>query len=117
DVIENESHLISEIVNNNLGSMAMLTKHYELEKEKDCLVLVAEVEDFWEKMVVVVVVKCLLLVVEGLLVYRKELRERGEVMDGGVDFRVSRSLLCEILREIMGDKFGEEFRVDGGVIW
>nr|GEX34975.1 hypothetical protein [Tanacetum cinerariifolium] len=42
---------------------------------------------------------------------------RGEVMDGGVDFRVSRSLLCEILREIMGDKFGEEFRVDGGVVW
>ncbi|GKD99527.1 hypothetical protein Tco_1387511, partial [Tanacetum coccineum] len=47
---------------------------------------------------------------------------RGEVMGGGVDFEVSRSLLGEILEEIMGDKVGEEygreeFRVDGGAVW
>nr|GEV86190.1 hypothetical protein [Tanacetum cinerariifolium] len=33
---------------------------------------------------------------------------RGEVMGGGVDFRVSRSLLGEIPREIIGDKVGKE---------
>ncbi|GJV96857.1 hypothetical protein Tco_1548434 [Tanacetum coccineum] len=54
DVIENESHLIPEIVNNNLD--AHKTFH-ELAKGKDCLVLVAEVagvwmEDFREKLVV-----------------------------------------------------------------
>ncbi|GKA55323.1 hypothetical protein Tco_0754272 [Tanacetum coccineum] len=41
----------------------------------------------------------------------------GEVMGGGVDFRVSRSFLGEIPREIMGDRIGEEFGVDGGTVW
>ncbi|GJT50635.1 hypothetical protein Tco_0976792 [Tanacetum coccineum] len=46
----------------------------------------------------------------------------GEVMGGGVNFRVSRSLLGEIPGEIMGEKVGEEcggeeFRVDGGAVW
>ncbi|GKA16307.1 hypothetical protein Tco_0696054 [Tanacetum coccineum] len=46
---------------------------------------------------------------------------RGELMGGGVEFGVSRSLLGEIPREIIGDKVGEEcggeeFGFDGGVV-
>ncbi|GKB45510.1 hypothetical protein Tco_0896263 [Tanacetum coccineum] len=37
-----------------------------------------------------------------------------EVKGGGVDFRVSRTLLGEIPRVIMGESGGEAFRVDGG---
>ncbi|GJZ40316.1 hypothetical protein Tco_0586879, partial [Tanacetum coccineum] len=38
---------------------------------------------------------------------------RGEVKGGGVDFGVSRTLLGEIPREIMGESHGEAFGVDG----
>ncbi|GJZ09294.1 hypothetical protein Tco_0543577 [Tanacetum coccineum] len=38
----------------------------------------------------------------------------GEVKGGGVDFGVSRTLLGEIPRDIMGESGGETFRVDGG---
>ncbi|GJX81816.1 hypothetical protein Tco_0331297 [Tanacetum coccineum] len=39
---------------------------------------------------------------------------RREVKGGGVDFRVSRTLLGEIPGDIMGESGGEAFRVDGG---
>ncbi|GJY24035.1 hypothetical protein Tco_0397693 [Tanacetum coccineum] len=46
----------------------------------------------------------------------------GEVMGGGDDFGVSRSLLGEMPEEIMGEKVGEEcggeeFGVNGGAVW
>ncbi|GJY39056.1 hypothetical protein Tco_0425420 [Tanacetum coccineum] len=39
---------------------------------------------------------------------------RGEVKGGGVDFRVSRTLLGEIPDDIMGKSGGEAFEVDRG---
>ncbi|GKB86996.1 hypothetical protein Tco_0959268 [Tanacetum coccineum] len=96
DVIENELHLIPEIVNNNLGEVGGVENKSSLGS-----MLMANGEE------------CL----DGC--FRAG---GGEVMGGGVDFGVSRSLLGEILREIMGDKVGEEygreeFRVDGGAVW
>ncbi|GJU27264.1 hypothetical protein Tco_1165885 [Tanacetum coccineum] len=40
----------------------------------------------------------------------------GEVKGGGVDFRVTKSLLGEIPRENTGESGGEEFGVDGGAV-
>nr|GEZ69924.1 hypothetical protein [Tanacetum cinerariifolium] len=62
-------------------------------------------EDFKENMVVMVAM------VEGEVG-----ADRGEVMGGGVDFRVSRSLLGGIPEKIMGDKVREELRVDRGSV-
>ncbi|GJY32006.1 hypothetical protein Tco_0415501 [Tanacetum coccineum] len=41
----------------------------------------------------------------------------GEVNRGGEDFRVSKSLLGEILGVVIGESGGETFRDDGGAIW
>nr|GEU48710.1 hypothetical protein [Tanacetum cinerariifolium] len=114
DVIENESHLILEIVDNNLGMLVMFTKHFiggngrrggfiaricrgSLAKRliesndslgggsgKECL-------DGW-------------IGAGG-----------GKFKGGGVDFRVSKTLLGEIPGDIMGESGGEAFRVNGGV--
>ncbi|GKE65381.1 hypothetical protein Tco_1519542 [Tanacetum coccineum] len=40
----------------------------------------------------------------------------GEVNRGGDDFRVSKSLLCEISRVAIGESGGETFRVDGRAV-
>ncbi|GJW15072.1 hypothetical protein Tco_0019205 [Tanacetum coccineum] len=57
--------------------------------------------------------------VEGLLVCQREFKERacgGEVKGGGVNFGVSKILLGEIPREIIGESGGKVFEVDGGVV-
>ncbi|GJY77029.1 hypothetical protein Tco_0482145 [Tanacetum coccineum] len=41
---------------------------------------------------------------------------RGEVKGGGVEFRVTKSLLGEIPEENIGESGGEEFGVDGGAV-
>ncbi|GJW57637.1 hypothetical protein Tco_0104368 [Tanacetum coccineum] len=123
DVIENESHLIPEIVNNNLGSLAMLTKHFmsgnggrggsiagrgggSLAKRS------MESNDVLGGGGFVVVGGRSSRVGAG----------GGEVMGGGDDFGVSRSFLGEMPGEIMGEKVGEEcggeeFGVDGGAVF
>ncbi|GJZ04688.1 hypothetical protein Tco_0537963 [Tanacetum coccineum] len=73
----------------------------DLSKGKDCLVLMAEVAGSWKedfrKM----------LEVEVAMVEEEVGAGEGEVMGGGDDFGVSRSLLGEMPSEIMGEKVGE----------
>ncbi|GKB94777.1 hypothetical protein Tco_0980914 [Tanacetum coccineum] len=42
---------------------------------------------------------------------------RGKVNRGGDDFRVSKSLLGEILKVVIGESGGEVFGDDGGAVW
>ncbi|GKD27758.1 hypothetical protein Tco_1233972, partial [Tanacetum coccineum] len=105
DVIENESYLIPEIIDNNLGGSIAGIGRGSLAKRS------MESNDG--------------LVAGGFVVFTASGEEcldgwvgadGGEVKGGGVDFEVSKILLGEIPGEIIRESGGEVFWVDGGAV-
>nr|GEX59511.1 hypothetical protein [Tanacetum cinerariifolium] len=114
NVIKDESHFITKIVDNDLGVLAMFAKHfmggrYSKESKNAC----GEVGG----------VKKMSSTRSKLMVRGEECLEGcvgaggGEVNGGGDDFRVSKSLLGEIPEVVISKSDRETFGDDGEVVW
>nr|GEU87924.1 hypothetical protein [Tanacetum cinerariifolium] len=112
NVIEDESHFITKVVDNDLGALAMFTKHFwwrRINGFRWCEEVrgVEKMSSMGSKLMVRGD-KCL----EGCVGASK-----GEVSGGGMKFGVSKSLLGEIPEVVISEGGGEKFRDDGGAIW
>ncbi|GJW05917.1 hypothetical protein Tco_1568340 [Tanacetum coccineum] len=120
NVIEDESHFVTKVIDNDLGALAMFAKHfmggfvalrgrYSRESKSACGEVggVDKMSSTGSK----------------LMVRGEQCLEAcvgaggGEVNGGGDDFRVSKSLLGDILGVVIGESDGETFRDDGGGVW
>ncbi|GJV14759.1 hypothetical protein Tco_1360082 [Tanacetum coccineum] len=119
-MIENELHLIPEIVNNNLGGKVEVGLIILEEDEKKLEIVVAmRVE---ESLGEVRGVENKSSMGSMLMAKGEECLDgwvgagRGEVKGGGVNFGVTKSLLGEIPMENTGESGGEELGVDGWAV-
>nr|GEU89511.1 hypothetical protein [Tanacetum cinerariifolium] len=138
NVIEDESHFITKVVDNDLGALAMFVKHFIGEHKKGLLsprggrcsgggVLVVlggrsskESKSVCREVggVEKMSSRRSKLMVKGEECLEGSVRaDGGEVSGGRDDFGVSKSLLGEILGVVIGEGGGEIFGDDGGTVW
>ncbi|GJZ91141.1 hypothetical protein Tco_0663068 [Tanacetum coccineum] len=122
NMIEDESHFVTKVVDNDLGALEMFAKHF---MGGGGLVVLGGRSSRESKSACGEVGGVMKMSLKGskLMVRNEECLEGcigasgGEISRGGDDFKVGKSLLSEIPKVMIGEGGGETFGDDGGAVW
>ncbi|GJV51521.1 hypothetical protein Tco_1447262 [Tanacetum coccineum] len=140
NVIEDEPHFFTKIIDNDLRALTMITKHFMSEHEKG--IIESQRRKLWwqrwkrwfhggkRRWLVSQMLDCDVGGVEKISSSGSKFMANaedcldgcdgaggGEVKGGGVDLGVVNSLLGEIPGDVMGEKGRDTIGVDGGAVW